>query len=81
VILSNRETHGPASQAPEFTEVIMCHPADEPPHVTDGTPCWCHPDIQGMVVIHKTLTQVANEMREWTLQALGGEDPGGDYQH
>jgi hypothetical protein len=34
-----------------------------------------------MVVIHKTLTQVANEMREWTLQALGGEDPGGDYQH
>jgi hypothetical protein len=33
MILSNRETHGPASRASEFIEVIMCHPADEPPHV------------------------------------------------
>ena len=30
MILSNRDTWGPASRRPEFTEVIMCHPAEEP---------------------------------------------------
>ena len=80
MILSNRDTWGPASRRPEFTEVIMCHPAEEP-HLTDGTPCWCGPEIHGLVIIHRTLAQIAHEMREKASQALGGEDPGGDYQH
>ena len=69
------------SQAPEFTEVLICHPGAEPAHVTDGSPCWCEPEIQGSVVIHHSLAQLAHAMREKTSQALGGEDPGGDYRH
>jgi len=54
---------------------------NEPEHITDGRPCWCNPEVQGSVIVHRTLTEVAYEMREKISQALGGEDPGGDYRY
>ena len=54
---------------------------DEPEHTPDNRSCWCEPEVRGGVIVHRTLAEVAYSMWMKTSQAIGGEDPGGDFKH